>query len=125
MSTAQNIEMRLWDYIDGRLPEDESLKVSELIHNNPEWKELYEQLLEVQVMLQADQLEEPSMRFQKNVMEEIVRAKIAPASSSYINKSLIRGLALFFICSIVAILIYGIAQIDFSSLSAVSSETSS
>src|SRR5690606_32449733 len=88
-------EVRLWEYIDGLSSAEEKSVIEELIENNAQWRVKYKELLEVQQLLQSSELEEPSMRFTKNVMEEISKLHIAPATKTYINKNIIRGLAIF------------------------------
>ncbi len=107
-------EERLWDYIDGIASVAETTTIAALIESNAEWRAKYGELLEVQQLLASSELEEPSMRFTKNVMEEITKLHIAPATKTYINKNIIRGLAIFFITLIVGFLAYGFGQIDWT-----------
>ena len=107
-------EERLWDYIDGIASVAETTTIAALIESNAEWRAQYGELLEVQQLLASSELEEPSMRFTKNVMEEITKLHIAPATKTYINKNIIRGLAIFFITLIVGFLAYGFGQIDWT-----------
>lgn len=107
-------EARLWDYIDGLADSSEKSAIEQLIAENAEWKAKYHELLEVHQLVNATELEEPSLRFTKNVMEEIARYKIAPAAKEYINKRIIWGIAAFFITVIVAFVIYGVSQVDWS-----------
>ena len=108
------IEMRLWDYIDGLSDDSEKAAVEQLIAVHAEWRAKYQELLEVHQMAQATDLEQPSMRFTKNVMEEIAKYHIAPATKKYINQKIIWGIAAFFLTMIVGFLVYGISQIDWS-----------
>jgi hypothetical protein len=113
MNKNQNIDERLWEYIDGTCSHDERLFIDELIATNQEWKTKYQELLELQNLLSHQlELDEPSMRFTQNIMEAISKHYIAPAAKSYINKRVIWGIAGFFICSIIGLLIAGIAQIE-------------
>jgi hypothetical protein len=115
MSKQQNMEERLWDYLDGACPLEERLFIEQLIATNQEWKTKYQELLELQDLLTHHlELNEPSMRFNQNIMEAISQHHIAPAAKSYINKRIIWGIAGFFICSIIGFLIAGIAQVDWS-----------
>ncbi len=107
-------EERLWDYIDGIASAAETTTIAALIESNAEWRARYGELLEVQQLLASSELEEPSMRFTKNVMEEISKLHIAPATKTYINKNIIRGLAIFFITLVVGFLAYGFGQIDWT-----------
>ncbi len=114
MNTQRNIEERLWEFIDGHSSLEEKTVIERLLQTDTEWKAKYSELLEVNEMLQSSELEAPSMRFTKNVMEEIAKMHIAPATKSYINKRIIWGIGLFFMTMLVAILVYGFSQMDWS-----------
>lgn len=109
------MEERLWEYIDGMSTPEEKTVIDQLIESNAEWRAKYGELLEVHQLMFSSELEEPSMRFTRNVMEEIAVLQIAPAAKSYINKKIIWGIAIFFITVIVGFLIYGIGQVQWSS----------
>lgn len=124
MPTQPSIEERLWDYIDGISGPEEKSAIEQLIDSNIEWRKKYHELLEVhQLMSQSLELDEPSMRFTQNVMEDIAKHHIAPAASSYINKRIIWGIAAFFILTIVGFLIYGLGQVNWSGGSSGGSTT--
>src|SRR5215510_11884699 len=111
---AGGIEKQLWDYIDGLSSGEERTSIERLLQTNLEWKNKYQELLEVQQLLKSSELEQPSMRFTKNVMEEIAKFHIAPATKNYINNRIIWGIGAFFITLIVGFLIYGFAQMDWN-----------
>ncbi len=110
----ERMEERLWEYLDGIASAEEKTIIDELVRNNAAWKAKYEELLEVNQLLQSSELETPSMRFTKNVMEEITKLHIAPAAKSYINNKIIWALGLFFIIMIIGFLIYGFGQVDWT-----------
>jgi len=85
-----------------------------LIETNKQWKEKYHELLELHQLVQSSTLEEPSLRFTKNVMEEIAKYQIAPAAKAYINNKIIWGIGIFFITLIIGFLIYGFGQVDWN-----------
>src|SRR5688572_24627755 len=114
MKQPENIEQQLWSYIDGFSSREEKTAIENLIASNLEWKHKYHELVEVHQLMNASELEQPSMRFTKNVMEEIAKLHIAPATKNYINKKIIWGIAAFFITLITGFLIYGFAQIDWN-----------
>ncbi len=114
MSKQQTSDERLWDYIDGISSPQEKTVIEQLIQTDSEWKSKYHELLDVQQLLQSTELEAPSMRFTKNVMEEIAKLHIAPATRNYINKRIIWGIGAFFITIIVGFLVYGFGQIDWT-----------
>jgi hypothetical protein len=109
------IEERLWNYIDGTAAADEKTVIEKLLETDTAWKTKYHELLHVNELLRSSELEAPSLRFSKNVMEEIAKLHIAPATKSYINKKIIWGLGFFFIALIVGFLIYGFGQMNFNS----------
>lgn len=124
MNTQQPMEERLWDYIDGMSMPEEKSAIELLIESNMEWKRKYHELLDIhQLMGTSLELDEPSMRFTQNVMEDIAQYQIAPAAQSFINKRIIWGIAAFFILTIAGFLIYSIGQIAWSGASAGNNQT--
>jgi hypothetical protein len=115
MNTQQPMEDRLWNYIDGGCSPAEKSAIESLITSNREWQEKYRELLNIHRLLNESELEAPSMRFTKNVMEEISRYHIAPAARSYINKNVIRGIGAFFLTMIAGLLTFVISQLKWSS----------
>ena len=116
MNQQSNMEERLWDYIDSTSNVEEKQFIEEMIRTDMEWKKKYDALLEAhQLMQQHLELDEPSMRFSMNVMEEIAKHHIAPATRSYINKNIIRGIAAFFIVMFLGMIVYGFSQANWSS----------
>jgi hypothetical protein len=112
----QQIEEQLWNYIDGTANREEMMFVERMISTEPVWKNQYDQLLELnQVLVKDMELEEPSMRFSKNVMEQISGLQPARPTVQYINKKIIRSIAAIFIFTITAFIIYGFAKIQWTS----------
>ena len=112
---ATNPEERLWEYIDGTLSAEDSTAVEQLISTNNVWKAKYKELLEVNELLHSSELSAPSMRFTRNVMEEIGRLHIAPATNTYINNRIVWGLGIFFILMVIGFITYGLGQVDWKS----------
>lgn len=115
MDTQQNIEERLWNFIDGSVSAEEKTVIEQLLESDLAWKAKYKELLEVNDLIKSTDLEAPSLRFTKNVMEEISKLHIAPATKSYINNKIIWGIGIFFITLFVGFLIYGFGQMDWTS----------
>jgi hypothetical protein len=114
MDNRQHIEVQLWDYIDGLCDAAQQTTVEKLIAENAQWKSKYHELLELHQLIHTAGLEQPSLRFTKNVMEEISRLHIAPAAKAYINKNVVWGIAAFFLTVILSFVIYGIAEVDWT-----------
>lgn len=114
-NNADGIEERLWDYIDGLSSAEEKTVIEKLLESNAAWRAKYGELLEVHQLMKSSELEEPSMRFTKNVMEDISKLQIAPATKTYINKNIIRGISIFSLTLIIGFLVYGFGQADWTS----------
>ena len=114
MDTQQSAEERLWNYIDGTCNAEEKSAIEKLIESNIEWQKKYRELLQLNELMYSSELEVPSMRFTKNVMEEIAKYQVAPAAKNYIDKRIIWGIGTFFLTMIAGILIYAFAQIHFT-----------
>jgi hypothetical protein len=115
MQEQHTMESKLWEYIDGLGSPNERSAMLELINTNLEWRRKYEELLHFNDSLQSHiELDAPSLRFTRNVMEEIGRHQIAPSAKSYINKKIIYGIAGFFLALIFGFLVYAIGQIDWN-----------
>ena len=113
----QDMEQRIWEYIDGHCSEAEKAAITRNLAENPVWKSKYNELISVHEMLQKEELDMPSLRFTKNVMEEISRYQVAPATKNYINKNVIRGITAFFLVMIAGLIIYFVGQIHWNSSS--------
>ncbi|HTS45920.1 MAG TPA: hypothetical protein VMH01_16080 [Puia sp.] len=110
----QNIEDRIWDYIDGISSAEEKSAIEKMISTNAEWERTYRELLVAHQLLSNAALEEPSLRFTKNVMEEIAKYQVAPATRNYINKKIIWGIGGFFVAMIAGLLVYCLSQFSWT-----------
>ena len=114
MNDQKTVEERLWDFIDGLGNAAEKSEIENLIATNMEWQHKYHELLEAHQLMTSSDMEAPSLRFTKNVMEEIAKYHVAPATRSYINKKIIWGIGAFFLVMIVGFLIYAFSQVSWS-----------
>ena len=103
------IEEQLWDYIDGNCSIEERLEIEEKIKVNLQYLRTYEELLAVHQELNKLDLEEPSMSFTRNVMEQVA-VEIKPVSlKTKVDQRIIYGIAAFFIFSLLCIFGYALA----------------
>ena len=117
----EQMDVQLWNYIDGRANQEEVSLVESMIVTDAVWQKKYKELLEVNQLLKTDvELEQPSMRFSKNVMEQIVGLQPARATVKYINKHIIRSIAAFFILTISGFLVYTFSTVEWASASGAS-----
>ncbi len=115
MHTREHMEQMIWDYIDGLSTPEEKAMVEQLLHADARWKNVYDELLEVNAQIHAsDWTEQPSMRFTPDVMDEVSKYKVARPARAYINKKIIYGIAAFFGITMILVLVFGLSQIDFS-----------
>src|SRR5579863_4499417 len=121
MMTEERMDVRLWDYIDGLSSPAERSALEVLIAENADWQRKYRELLNIHQLMAGSELEQPSMRFTRNVMEEITRHQVAPATKSYINKNVIRGIGAFFLSMIIGLLVFFFATLKLPSGSSSSS----
>lgn len=113
----QEMEKQIWEFIDGRCSDTEKAFIVQQLAENPVWNDKYRELLRVHELLRKEELEMPSLRFTKNVMDEIAQYSVAPATRNYINKNVIRGIFAFFGIMIGGLFIYFVGQIHWSSQS--------
>jgi hypothetical protein len=110
LGEEDEMEQRLWPYLDGTADQEEQSLIQRLVAEDAAWKAKYQELLSLKTMMQDAELEQPSMRFTKNVMEEIAKLHVAPAAKKYINNRIIWGIGFFFIALLVGTLVYGIGE---------------
>lgn len=114
-----SIAEKLWNYIDGNCTPEEAQQISDLILHNDEYKQQYAQLLQLNNEFKTIELDEPSMAFTYNVMEQIRTQEALVPLKATINKNIIRGIAAFFVLSILAIVGYTLGHINWSNQSSV------
>ena len=107
----QEMEKLIWEYIDGHCSAAERESIAQRLAKDPIWRNKYTELMNIHEWLQKEELEMPSLRFTKNVMEEIAQFQVAPATKNYINKNVIRGITAFFLIMIGGLFIYFIGQL--------------
>jgi hypothetical protein len=107
----QEMEKLIWEYIDGHVSSADKEMINHHLAEDLVWQLKYKELKAIHALLQKEELEMPSLRFTKNVMEEIAKLHVAPATKSYINKNVIRGITAFFLIMIGGLFIYFMGQL--------------
>ena len=109
----QDIELQIWAYIDGDCSGEAKNQVAKLIATDTVWASTYQQLLTLHHTLpQHAATDQPSMRFNKNVMDEVARTAISRPTRRYVNPVIIKGISAFFVLSFIAILGYALFTAD-------------
>ncbi len=114
-----NIEEKLWNYIDGTCTADEQSAISKLIASDEAVRLKYHELLALNTEFATMELDEPSMAFTYNVIEAIRTEQAQAPLKAAINKRIIMGIALFFVVTLTGFLVFAFTKIDFASLGSV------
>ena len=118
MSEDQELEMemQIWEYLDGVCSAEDRERISMLIDNDAAWGAKYRQCLMLHEGIeQRMELEHPSMRFTMNVMDAVKEEHVAPAAKTYLNKWVIRSIAAIMMVMIGGILIDAMGSLEASS----------
>lgn len=100
-----NIEEKLWAYIDGTCTPQEHDEIAQQIVQNEQLRLQYEELLRLHQEFGQLGLDEPPMAFTYNVMESIRAEEALKPLKTGINVRVIRFISVFFILTIVALLV--------------------
>ncbi|MEN0056739.1 MAG: hypothetical protein AAGC65_23880 [Mucilaginibacter sp.] len=110
------IEEKLWNYIDGTCTAAEQEAIAGLIANNELYAKKYQELLALNQEFAAMELDEPPMAFTYNVMEAIRTENALQPLKAAIDKRIIKSIAIFFMVTITALLVMALSSIDISGI---------
>jgi len=111
----KNIEEELWNYLDGLGSKQEREHISYLIANDKTYQQKYEELLSFNKELESMELDVPPMAFTYNVMETIRTEEASKPLKAAIDNRIIKGIATFFIVSILVLVGIALANTHWSS----------
>jgi hypothetical protein len=100
-----NMEEKLWEYIDGTCNEEESVAIAALIEKDAMWRTAFNQMLAINNDVSALTLDEPPMSFSYNVMEGIRAHEASKPLKTSVSKYIIGAIAGFFVLTILAIIV--------------------
>lgn len=98
------IEEKLWNYIDGTCSAAERQAIAALIEKDTAWSNVYADLVEMNEEISVVTLDEPPMAFSYKVMEGIRAHEATKPLKTKLNIFVIRGIAVFSILSILILL---------------------
>jgi hypothetical protein len=96
-----NMEEKIWAYIDGSCSAEEEQAIGLLIKQDDDYQRVYNELFALNTSLILTELDEPSMAFTYNVMGAIRAEQAQKPLKTRINPYIIKGIAAFFIVMIV------------------------
>lgn len=107
-------EEQLWNYIDGSCNAAENVEIEKKLATDEAFKQLYLELLTVNEQLGTHlEVDEPSMSFTRNVMEQ-VKQEMAPIQlKTKVDQRIIYAIGGFFSVTLLALLTYAFATADF------------
>ncbi len=117
------IEQEIWDYLDGNLGEDEKLLLESRIEKDPLYRSAFAELNDLNASLATLQLDEPSMGFNRNVMDKVALEPAPGFVRSLIDKRVIYGISAFFILTIGGLLLFLFTTIDWRSIAEAANST--
>lgn len=113
MNNNAKMEERLWQWIDGQCNAAEAQQLQQLVQQNDSWRALHAELLALHSSLQHDaELLQPSMRFTKNVMEQIALLSIQTTAKKYLNKKIIYTVAGVFVTMLALVLAAAFSSVN-------------
>jgi hypothetical protein len=110
------MEEKLWNYIDGTCSATEQEAISRLIEQDEVYARKYQELLALNQEFAAMELDEPPMAFTYNVMETIRNENAMQPLKAAIDKRIILGISVFFVFTILALLVFSLANINVSGI---------
>jgi len=115
MNNKDNIELLVWDYIDGSLSEEDTVVIATLIKHDNNWNAVYSKLMCMHNELsELTMLSEPHIRFTKNVMEQIATEQVSFAKKVYVNPKIIKGIAAIILFTICTSVVYILTNTNWS-----------
>lgn len=108
------MEQRIWDYLDGTCTEQDRILTGFLIETNPAYRSLYEECKSFDMDISSLELDEPSMGFDRNVMDRIQMEPVPGSIKSLIDNRIIYGITAFFLLTISVLLGILFYQMDWS-----------
>jgi len=109
-----SVEEQIWNYIDGNCTPEKQQAISMLIEQDDAYRAKYLEILKLDQEFATMELDEPPMAFTYNVMEAIRAEEARKPLKATINTRLIKGLLLFFVFIIAALLIIMLSSINWS-----------
>jgi anti-sigma factor RsiW len=101
-----NMEEKLWDYIDGTCSEEERVAIAALIEKDAAWQKAFNDMTQMNNAISEITLDEPSMAFSYKVIERIRAQEAIKPLQTTTNTYVIGAIAGFFILAIIVIMMF-------------------
>lgn len=98
-----NMEEKLWEYIDGTCSGEERVAIAALIEKDAVWRTAFNNMRAINSEISEMTLDEPSMAFSYKVMEGVRALEASKPLKTSVSKYIIGGIAGFLVLTIVVI----------------------
>lgn len=102
----EEMEMKLWEYIDGVTTDDERERIAGLIETDELWKATYCEMLSFHRDIKAAEPLQTSVDFTGNVMKQILVSNNQYSARKNVFSYAIRAICTFFVAVVVLSIIY-------------------
>lgn len=110
----EEIEIQLWEYIDGTSTPEQKVQIEKHIATNGEWRDKYNELLSFNESLHTRlDVELLAKNITADVMAAINQPKTKTKTATFFTWG-IRAIAAFFVITISSLLIYSISTAEFT-----------
>lgn len=110
----KTVEEQIWDYIDGNCSAAESAEIEAKIAADTVYQNVYKEFSELNQQISTIDLDEPSMAFNRNIME-MIKLEAAPVSlKTKLDNKIIYSIAAFFAVLVLIILGYSVSHATFT-----------
>lgn len=117
----ENIEVKLWDYIDGILNDDEKHLIKDLIDEDDIVREKYLEICSFNSSINSHiEFEEPSMGFTYTLLNKLEVLNSPLSNKVKVNTKIIYGIASFFLVSLLCLLGYILFHLNVTHTNTVS-----
>lgn len=112
----KTIDEQIWEYIDGELSGKEREAVAKKIADDKSYASVYVEMLELHRLMAAVELDEPSMSFTRNIMDQVNLEMPPLALKTKVDKRIIYGLTAIFLAAIGSVSWLAISYANFPAL---------
>lgn len=111
----EEMEMKLWEYIDGVVTADERKHIADLIETDELWKATYNELLSFHRDIKAAEPLQTSVDFTGTVMKQIIPSNYQYSARKNVFSYAIRAICTFFIGIVILSIIYLARNVSWNS----------
>ncbi len=106
MENKEDIEVLIWEYLDGKLSADKRKLLEEQLLNDQTYRTIFDEIKKLHTELQGLELQTPHVEFTSRVMEAVRVEKAEANHRRYLNKYVVGFICfLFLLCITLGVLL--------------------